>query len=198
MGVGKTIQAISIAYLFPREWPVLIITPASLKFSWRDELLQWIEYLRPDQIQVFQKSTEDFDPNACIYIMSYVIATKLSLPIQNKKFQIVICDEAHYLKSRDVSNFAIFNPIEFKKQGIGPNSHESEEMSASVRYSHLGSPQRTIQLTEDLETRHLLLLQRIRDALLQPKRELFRYRLDRLCQHERASLDAGEICKYAS
>jgi SNF2 family DNA or RNA helicase len=115
MGVGKTIQAISIAYLFPREWPVLIITPASLKFSWRDELLQWIEYLRPDQIQVFQKSTEDFDPNACIYIMSYVIATKLSLPIQNKKFQIVICDEAHYLKSRDVSKFSIFNPIEFKK-----------------------------------------------------------------------------------
>lgn len=50
MGVGKTIQAISIAYLYQRDWPVLIITPSSLKFSWRDELLTWISDLRPDQI----------------------------------------------------------------------------------------------------------------------------------------------------
>lgn len=48
MGVGKTIQAISIAYLFQRDWPVLIITPSSLKLSWRDELLMWIEHLRAD------------------------------------------------------------------------------------------------------------------------------------------------------
>ena len=52
---------------------------------------------------MFQKSTEDFDPNACIFIMSYVIATKLCKVIESKKFQIIICDEAHYLKSRDVS-----------------------------------------------------------------------------------------------
>jgi len=50
MGVGKTIQAIAISYLFQRDWPVLIITPSSLKFSWRDELLTWIEHLRLDQI----------------------------------------------------------------------------------------------------------------------------------------------------
>jgi SWI/SNF-related matrix-associated actin-dependent regulator 1 of chromatin subfamily A len=48
MGVGKTIQAISIAYLFQKDWPVLIITPSSLKFSWRDEILTWIEHIRPD------------------------------------------------------------------------------------------------------------------------------------------------------
>ena len=47
-GVGKTIQAISISYLFQRDWPVLIITPSSLKYSWRDELLTWIEHLRQD------------------------------------------------------------------------------------------------------------------------------------------------------
>lgn len=48
MGVGKTIQAISIAYLFQRDWPILIITPSSLKYSWRDELLTWVEHLRPE------------------------------------------------------------------------------------------------------------------------------------------------------
>lgn len=35
--------------------------------------------------------------------MSYVIATKLSKVVEARHFNIVICDEAHYLKSRDVS-----------------------------------------------------------------------------------------------
>jgi SWI/SNF-related matrix-associated actin-dependent regulator 1 of chromatin subfamily A len=72
--------------LFQRDWPVLIITPSSLKYSWRDEILTWIDHLRNDQIQVFQKSTEDFNDSACIYIMSYVLATKLSAFIDRKRF----------------------------------------------------------------------------------------------------------------
>ena len=101
MGVGKTIQAISIAYLLQRDWPILIITPSSLKYAWRDELLTWLQHMRPDQIQVFIKSTEDFDPNCCVYVMSYVLATKLAAFIVKKNFKFCICDEAHYLKSRD-------------------------------------------------------------------------------------------------
>jgi hypothetical protein len=57
--------------------------------------------LRADQIQVFQKSTEEFDPRACIYVLSYVLATKLAAIIEQKKFQFCIADESHYLKSRD-------------------------------------------------------------------------------------------------
>ena len=50
MGVGKTLQAIGIAYLYRLDWPMLIITPASLKFTWRDELLNWLPSLRPVNI----------------------------------------------------------------------------------------------------------------------------------------------------
>lgn len=32
MGVGKTIQAIAIAYLYRRDWPVVVICPSSLRF----------------------------------------------------------------------------------------------------------------------------------------------------------------------
>ena len=46
MGVGKTIQAIGIAYIYRADWPMLIVTPASLKFTWRDELLKWLPSLR--------------------------------------------------------------------------------------------------------------------------------------------------------
>ena len=50
MGVGKTIQAIAIAYIYRTDWPMLIVTPASLKFTWRDELLKWLPSLRPVDI----------------------------------------------------------------------------------------------------------------------------------------------------
>ena len=118
MGVGKTIQAISIAYLFQKDWPVLIVTPSSLKFSWRDEILTWIEHIRPDQIQVFQKSTDDFDPNCCIYIMSYVIATKLAAFINKKNFRMCICDEVHYLKSRDSQRSRFLVPLLIKMKRV--------------------------------------------------------------------------------
>ena len=50
MGVGKTIQAICIAYLYKNDWPMLIVTPASLKFTWRDEILKWLPSVLKDDI----------------------------------------------------------------------------------------------------------------------------------------------------
>lgn len=32
MGLGKTIQALAIAHYFKRSWPLLIVTPASVRF----------------------------------------------------------------------------------------------------------------------------------------------------------------------
>jgi SWI/SNF-related matrix-associated actin-dependent regulator 1 of chromatin subfamily A len=43
MGVGKTIQAISIAYLYRKDWPLMVICPSSLRLTWRDEILNWVK-----------------------------------------------------------------------------------------------------------------------------------------------------------
>lgn len=43
MGVGKTLQAISILYLYRQDWPILILCPSSLKYTWRDEILKWLK-----------------------------------------------------------------------------------------------------------------------------------------------------------
>jgi SNF2 family DNA or RNA helicase len=43
MRVGKTIQAISIAYLYRKDWPLMVICPSSLRFTWRDEILNCIK-----------------------------------------------------------------------------------------------------------------------------------------------------------
>ena len=67
MGVGKTIQAIGIAYLYRSDWPMLIVTPASLKFTWRDELLKWLPSLRACDIQLFKTGSETMNENCCKY-----------------------------------------------------------------------------------------------------------------------------------
>jgi len=45
MGVGKTIQAISISILYRSEWPLLILCPSSLRLTWRDEILTWAKMM---------------------------------------------------------------------------------------------------------------------------------------------------------
>ena len=36
MGLGKTLQGLCIASYYRAEWPLLIITPSSVRFAWRE------------------------------------------------------------------------------------------------------------------------------------------------------------------
>ena len=125
MGVGKTVQAIGLSYLYQRDWPVLVICPSSLKYAWRDELLMWLGprddgsgglgdlgQIRSSQIQVISKENEEFlVPEVTYFIISYSLAWKMSELIAKLAFQIVIVDEAHYLKSRESKRSQHLLPI---------------------------------------------------------------------------------------
>ena len=50
--------------------------------------------------------------------MSYVLATKLAAFIIKKNFKICICDEAHYLKSRDSQRSRYLVPLLIKMKRI--------------------------------------------------------------------------------
>ena len=78
MGVGKTIQAIGLAYIYKHDWPLLIITPASLKFQWRDEILKWLTTIRSADIQLFKNGKETFNKEFCIFIMTYQLASAMA------------------------------------------------------------------------------------------------------------------------
>lgn len=58
MGLGKTIQAIAIAYYYKNEWPLLIVVPSSLRYPWVDEMEKWIPELSPDDISIIQNKTD--------------------------------------------------------------------------------------------------------------------------------------------
>ncbi len=77
MGVGKTLQALAIAYIYKIDWPLLIVTPSSLRHTWKDEIAKWIPTLQPDKdIQLFRKGKDPWNVDACVFIFSYDLATK--------------------------------------------------------------------------------------------------------------------------
>lgn len=111
MGIGKTVQALAISYLYKEDWPLLVLAPSSLKFLWRDEILKWIPGVSKHDIEVINRSKRAFASNSQIYIMSFDMAKNVERIIGSQTFHVAIADEAHYLKSRDAKRTKILSPL---------------------------------------------------------------------------------------
>ena len=113
-GVGKTTQAIGVMSVYKDDWPVLIVTPASLKYNWKNEILMWLMELNINEkrdIHIIKKTNEEFKASAKFYIVSYDLCWRIESKILEKDFKFIICDEAHYLKSKDAKRTKIMLPI---------------------------------------------------------------------------------------
>lgn len=96
MGVGKTIQSLALAYVFKHEWPLLIISPPTLKINWFNEIKMWYQ-IDPHKVQLINNSKTQIKNGTSIMIISYDLAWRMKDMFDFVK--IVIADEAHYLKS---------------------------------------------------------------------------------------------------
>ena len=52
MGLGKTLQSLAIASAYTKKWPLLIVCPSSMRFSWKAALIRWLPSLPEEDIQV--------------------------------------------------------------------------------------------------------------------------------------------------
>ena len=93
MGLGKTIQAIGLINL-TNPTSVMIVCPNSVKLNWRRELERWLVEKRPIGI-ANGKSFPDDD----IVIINYDIVGKHRGAIDARTWDLLIVDEAHYLKN---------------------------------------------------------------------------------------------------
>jgi SWI/SNF-related matrix-associated actin-dependent regulator 1 of chromatin subfamily A len=106
MGVGKTIQAIALSSLYKEDWPVIIISPTSLKFNWRAEILKWLkDDITGLNIQIISSKKDMIYKTSKFIIgnvnlVSYDMASKLmDRMITQVNPNIMILDEAHYIKN---------------------------------------------------------------------------------------------------
>ncbi|XP_053070938.1 DNA annealing helicase and endonuclease ZRANB3 isoform X4 [Acinonyx jubatus] len=116
MGLGKTIQAIAIAYFYKEEWPLLIVVPSSLRYPWTEEMEKWIPELSPEDINVIQNKTDiGRISTSKVTILGYGLLTTdaetLICALNNQNFKVVIVDESHYMKSRNATRSKILLPI---------------------------------------------------------------------------------------
>lgn len=116
MGLGKTIQAIAIAYFYKEEWPLLIVVPSSLRYPWIEELEKWIPELEPEEINVVMNKTDiGRIPGSRVTVLGYGLLTTdaetLLDALNTQNFRVVIVDESHYMKSRTAARSKILLPM---------------------------------------------------------------------------------------
>lgn len=112
MGLGKTFQAVAIAKIFCRAGGlVLVVSPCSLVGVWEKEIKKWADTLR-----VFNgaaKNPNKYTGYENVLLVSYErLAT---LKIGQSKFQLVICDEAHRLRTSTSQALVALKKMDSKK-----------------------------------------------------------------------------------
>jgi SWI/SNF-related matrix-associated actin-dependent regulator 1 of chromatin subfamily A len=109
MGCGKTLESLVGCYYFQDHWPVLVVCPSSLRYTWRSEIVRW---LHVDEKRVFiVKASKDLKkkakpgqsssiPEHDFLIISYNLLARPDVTaLLLDKYDIVVLDEAHYIKS---------------------------------------------------------------------------------------------------
>nr|XP_006636786.2 PREDICTED: SWI/SNF-related matrix-associated actin-dependent regulator of chromatin subfamily A-like protein 1 [Lepisosteus oculatus]XP_015214755.1 PREDICTED: SWI/SNF-related matrix-associated actin-dependent regulator of chromatin subfamily A-like protein 1 [Lepisosteus oculatus]XP_015214756.1 PREDICTED: SWI/SNF-related matrix-associated actin-dependent regulator of chromatin subfamily A-like protein 1 [Lepisosteus oculatus]XP_015214757.1 PREDICTED: SWI/SNF-related matrix-associated actin-de len=98
MGLGKTVQAICIAAYYKKEWPLLIVAPSSVRFTWAEAFRRWLPSVNADRINVIVKGKDSLS-SGLINIISYDLLSKMDKQLPATSFRILIIDESHFLKN---------------------------------------------------------------------------------------------------
>lgn len=102
MGLGKTRQALAfIGHCLPAR--VLVICPSYLRYQWTHALKEWLNI----DGQLVKKGKESLEGEACI--VSYDMLAALKIP--TGVFNVVVCDESHYVKSRKTKRTKACTPL---------------------------------------------------------------------------------------
>ena len=109
MGLGKTIQAIGMINSDETIKTALVICPKSLKLNWKRELEKWL--VHPLSIGVANGTY----PQTDIVIMNYEALKKHQAEI-NHEWDIVIVDEAHYIKNQKAQRSQLVKAVQARRK----------------------------------------------------------------------------------
>ena len=94
MGLGKTIQAIGVINATNAK-RVLVVCPASLRLNWQRELTKWLTA----KLTVGVAMGKAWPTGSDVVIINYDILSKHAEALRAETWDVLVCDESHYLKS---------------------------------------------------------------------------------------------------
>ncbi|XP_063256861.1 SWI/SNF-related matrix-associated actin-dependent regulator of chromatin subfamily A-like protein 1 isoform X1 [Prinia subflava] len=109
MGLGKTIQAICIAAYYQQEWPLLVVTPSSVRFTWAEAFHRWLPSLNPESTNVIVSGKDNLT-GGLINIISFDLLSRVDRQLKST-FQVVIVDESHFLKNTKTARCQAAMPL---------------------------------------------------------------------------------------
>ncbi|CAM8921435.1 unnamed protein product [Rhodiola kirilowii] len=100
MGLGKTLQfrQLLVASCVQDSWPVLVLTPSSLRLHWAAAIHQWLE-IPPSDIVVILSQCGGSKPG---WLQKVLMASE---------FKIVIADESHFLTNAQAERTSAALPV---------------------------------------------------------------------------------------
>uniref|UniRef100_A0A7N1A5U0 SWI/SNF-related matrix-associated actin-dependent regulator of chromatin subfamily A-like protein 1 n=1 Tax=Kalanchoe fedtschenkoi TaxID=63787 RepID=A0A7N1A5U0_KALFE len=126
MGLGKTLQAIAVASCIQDSWPVLVLTPSSLRLHWAAAIHQWLEISPCDIVVMLSQCggsnrggftivpsnvKSGIRLDGLFNIVSYDIVPKLQNILMASDFKVVIADESHFLKNAQAKRTSAALPV---------------------------------------------------------------------------------------
>ncbi|XP_041925990.1 SWI/SNF-related matrix-associated actin-dependent regulator of chromatin subfamily A-like protein 1 [Alosa sapidissima] len=98
MGLGKTVQAICIAAYYRSEWPLLVVSPSSVRFTWAEAFRRWLPSMGADRVNVCVTGRDSLR-GGLVNIVSYDLLSKVDKQKPAEPFNVLIMDESHFLKN---------------------------------------------------------------------------------------------------
>lgn len=108
MGLGKTIQA--IAFCKHKEFKrVLVVCPASVKFSWENEVKKWTRLT--SKIIDSKTKLHEIPADTIFWIINYDILKKFKDELLKTRFDAIVGDEAHMIKNPQAIRTKVFRMV---------------------------------------------------------------------------------------
>ncbi|XP_071940175.1 uncharacterized protein [Coffea arabica] len=133
MGLGKTLQAIAVVSCIREAWPVLVLTPSSLRLHWASMIQDWLNVPSSDILVVLSQcggsnrggfnilasnTKRTIQLDGVFNIISYDIVPKFQDVLMASEFKVVIADESHFLKNGQAKRTNATVPILQKAQYV--------------------------------------------------------------------------------
>ncbi|CAM0906944.1 unnamed protein product [Alopecurus aequalis] len=133
MGLGKTLQAIAVASCLHDVWPVLVISPSSLRLHWATMIQHWLNIPTEDIVVVlpqtggsnkagfrlvYSNTRGDFRLDGAFNIISYDVVPKIQSTLLDLDFKVIIADESHFLKNGKAKRTTSSLPVLQKAQYV--------------------------------------------------------------------------------